>query len=79
PRDAMVSGDELWLVEERVDDEGRPSQHLVKRQVDVLRSERDRVIIRDGLAQGLRICLSNLQAPVEGMRVRVDQEEGRPR
>lgn len=83
PRDAMATRDQLWLVEEQAEADHPPHQRLAQRQVDVLRSERDRVIIRGGLEAGARVCLSNLQAPIEGMRVRVataeDEAERRAR
>lgn len=55
------------------------------RPVEVLRSGADHVVINGGLARGERVLLSNLDALVDGMRVRVaDREspapwlEGRP-
>ena len=53
-----------------VDDEGR----LRRRQVEVLRTERDRVVIGAGLEPGERISTSSLSAAVNGMRVRVAGE-----
>jgi RND family efflux transporter MFP subunit len=50
------------------------------RPVELLRSERERVVIGAGLASGERVCISPLRAPVEGMAVRVADEatpEGR--
>ena len=70
PRAAFVTRDELWVVEDRVDKAGEVSQRLTRRRVDVLRTERDRVLVRAGLRAGERVCLTSLQAPVEGMRVR---------
>lgn len=41
------------------------------RPVQVLRTERERVVIGDGLAPGDRVAVSALRAVVDGMRVRV--------
>jgi RND family efflux transporter MFP subunit len=53
-----------------VNDESR----LEFRPVEVLRSERERVVIGAGLAAGERVCISPLRAPVDGMAVRVAAE-----
>lgn len=50
-----------------VDAEG----HLRIRSVEVLRTEREHVVIGSGLAPGERVSLSPLQAVVDGMSVRV--------
>jgi hypothetical protein len=42
--------------------------------VDVLRLEREHVVIGDGLATGERVCVSPLPAAVDGMAVRVADE-----
>jgi hypothetical protein len=44
------------------------------RAVDIMRLENDRVLIQGGLADGERICLSPIQAVVDGMRVNVVDE-----
>jgi multidrug efflux pump subunit AcrA (membrane-fusion protein) len=46
------------------------------RPVQVVRSERERVVIGAGLSSGERVCISALRAPVDGMLVRV--AEGTP-
>jgi multidrug efflux pump subunit AcrA (membrane-fusion protein) len=58
-----------------VDDASR----LWKRDVEILRTERGRVIVGSGLSPGERICVSPLRAVTDGMRVRVagDASEGR--
>jgi RND family efflux transporter MFP subunit len=53
-----------------VNDESR----LEFRPVEVLRSERERVVIGAGLAAGEWVCVSLLRAPVDGMAVRVAGE-----
>ncbi len=54
------------------------------RQVEVLRIEADRVLVRSGLDSGEEVCVSALEAPVDGMRVALrsieveEQDEVRP-
>ncbi len=57
-----------------VDDDSR----LRIRDVEVLRTERGRVIVGAGLSPGERVCISPLRAVTDGMRVRVagDASEG---
>lgn len=63
PRTAL-QGESRVLV---VDDESR----LQFRQVEVLRLERERVVLGGGLAAGARVVVSPLPAAVDGMAVRV--------
>ena len=46
-------------------------QRLEMRKVDVLRNERDRIIVKSGLNPGERIVISEMPMPVAGMRVAV--------
>jgi RND family efflux transporter MFP subunit len=66
PRRALREADRVLVV----DDESR----LRFRQVDVLRVQRDEVVIGGGLEVGERVCVSLLMAPVDGMIVRVVPE-----
>ncbi len=63
PRSALRAGDLVYVVdsEQRVD----------LRSVEVLRGETDRVILRKGLDDGEQVVISILDAPTQGMRVRV--------
>lgn len=63
PRTALRDGARVLVV----DDEDR----LRFREVEVLRLERERVVIGGGLAPGERVCTSPLSAVVDGMLVRV--------
>jgi hypothetical protein len=63
----MRSADEVLIV----GDEGQ----LEFRRVDVLRTDGETAIVRSGIAAGERICVSPLEAAVDGMRVRVHREE----
>lgn len=61
PRSAMRDGSQVLVVDE--------SNRLHFRQVDVLRIEHDEVIVQGGLIAGERVCLSPLQAVVDGMEI----------
>ena len=62
PRSALRDGSRVWVVD--ADD------RLRFRDVDVLRAHGSEVVIRDGLRQGERVCVSPLQTVVDGMQVR---------
>jgi multidrug efflux pump subunit AcrA (membrane-fusion protein) len=62
PRYAMRDDSHILIVD--ADD------RLRTREVEVLRIDRDEVLIHGRLAPGERICLSPLQVVVEGMKVR---------
>jgi RND family efflux transporter MFP subunit len=68
PRLAMRGVNSLVVVD--------AEDRLRLRNVDVLRTEGDTVILADGLESGDRICLSVLDAVVDGMAVRTDAIEG---
>ena len=67
PRGAMVSPSEVYIVDS--------SERLVRRTVNVLRSQGDFVYINDGLLRGDRVCLSRLATAIPGMKVRVENTE----
>ena len=50
-------------------------EELRTREVEVLRLDRDDVLIQGPLGEGERICISPLQVVVEGMRVRTIEDE----
>jgi multidrug efflux system membrane fusion protein len=50
--------------------------HLRFREVEVVRRERDRVLVGAGLEGGERVCVSPLPVAVEGMPVRIADEGG---
>ncbi len=62
PRAAMRNGDQVLVV----DKESR----LRYRHVDLLRLDRDQVLIRAGLQAGEMICVSPIQTVIDGMRVK---------
>jgi RND family efflux transporter MFP subunit len=63
PRRALRGMDQLLLV----DDDSR----LRMRSVEVLRADQDRVYVAAGLSPGERVITTVVEAPVEGMQVRV--------
>lgn len=63
PRTAMHGENRIAVV----DDENR----LRFRNVEVLRTESDRVLVRGGVREGERVCLSALETQVDGMEVRI--------
>lgn len=67
PRAAMRGYDQVMVVD--------AEDRLRFRTVDVLRLEPNRAIIKGGIKEGERICLSALDTPVDGMMVRIFQEE----
>jgi len=70
PREALRPGNEVYVV----DSEGR----LHFRDVEILRIERDAVVIAKGLAEGEQVSISPLQAALDGMRVRGLGDPGVP-
>ena len=54
-----------------VDDDGR----LRYRQVDILRSTTEYVLVRSGLAEGERVSISALDAVIDGMAVQIAEDE----
>jgi multidrug efflux pump subunit AcrA (membrane-fusion protein) len=67
PRSALRGTNQVLVI----DDEST----LHFRPVDVLRADSETVIIKSGLAEKERICLSQLEAVVEGMQVRIMDEQ----
>ncbi len=65
PRSALRGASRVLIV----DDE----QRLRFRDVDILRLAHDEVFVRGGLTPGERVCVSPLEAPIEGMEVRVSK------
>ncbi|MCR9093181.1 MAG: efflux RND transporter periplasmic adaptor subunit [bacterium] len=70
PRDALRAGDRVYVI----DAENR----IAFREVEVLRTERDRVVVAGGLVAGEMICTSPLDAAIDGMLVRVSGETAAP-
>jgi len=67
PRAALRDGDRVIVVD--------ADQRMRFRDVEVLRSEREDVVIGGGLASGEDVVVSPLAAAVDGMKVRVSRNE----
>ncbi len=65
PLVALHPRNDVWLVD--------GDSRLHRREVEVLRVERDRVLVSNGLKPGEQVMVSVLEAPVEGMRVSIDR------
>jgi RND family efflux transporter MFP subunit len=68
PRGALHDNDTVWTVDEE--------NKLHIRAVDILRRERDEVLVRSGLNAGEKIVLTNLSGAAEGMLLRPQLREG---
>ncbi len=66
PRAVVREGDRVLVVDEQ--------NRLHQRDVEVLRTDRNQVVIRTGLRTGERVCVSPLESFVDGMEVRVSGE-----
>jgi len=64
PRQHIREDDTVWVMNE--------SQRLEIRKVDVLWRGKSEVIVADGLADGEWIVTSSLSAPVDGMKLRIN-------
>lgn len=63
PREALRENDTIMVVD--------PDQRLRFRKVSILRTQQEEVLIRAGLVEGEQVCVSPLETPVDGMRVRI--------
>jgi RND family efflux transporter MFP subunit len=66
-RESLRDGSEVWLLS--------AEDKLVIKPVQVLWADRERVLIGDEFANGLRLITSNLGYPVDGMGLRLAGEE----
>ena len=65
PRTALRSDSTVFVIDS--------ADRLRFREVDVLRRQRERVIVRAGLEDGERVCVSSLETAVNGMQVQVTE------
>lgn len=63
PREVLRSGNRVLVVDEE--------DRLRIREVEIIRTERERVLIRSGVRPGDRVCRTLLEVYTDGMRVRV--------
>ncbi|MCP4905238.1 MAG: efflux RND transporter periplasmic adaptor subunit [bacterium] len=71
PRNALRPGNQIYIVD--------AEDRIRFREIDLLRTERDRIVVGGGLEAGERICTSPLDAAIDGMQVRVVSGEGAAR
>ncbi len=62
PRSALRDGRRVWVMDDRA--------QLVIREVNVIWRDRDVVLLKDGLAEGERLVMSDIATPVAGMPLR---------
>ena len=67
PREAMRSSDTVYVID--------LENKLRIRRVNIFKRERERVIVQSGLEEGEIVCISPLEAVVDGMDVQVVREE----
>ncbi len=70
PRSALRQDDRVLVLED--------GERLRFRTVEVLRTESERVLVSSGLEPGERVCISPLEAPVDGMRVEIEGSADAP-
>lgn len=79
PTAAVHPGDHVWIVTLRPRGLMGPlpwlEARLERREIEVLRAERDRVVVERGLRGGELVSVTSLETPVDGMRVRVTANE----
>lgn len=63
PRAALRNDDRVWVID--AEDRLRP------RDVELVRKERDTVVLRSGVSAGERVCTTPLDLVTDGMSVRV--------
>ena len=70
PRSALRGDSTIYVIDS--------ANRLIFREVDILRRERELVLIRSGVEEGERICISPLEAAVNGMRVMIAEDGEEP-
>lgn len=70
PRRAFVTSDRVMVVAE--------AHSVSTREVEVLRTERDEVLVTAGIEDGEQLCVTALTAVIEGMEVKVVSRDGVP-
>jgi multidrug efflux system membrane fusion protein len=68
PREALRGKGRVFIVDE--------DSRLRYRDVGVLLVDREEVVISSGIEEGEVVCLSPMETPVDGMKVRINQEGG---
>ena len=53
-------------------------ERLRYREVEIVRTEAERIIVTSGLAAGEQVCISPIDAVVDGMQVRTLEDQREP-
>lgn len=69
PRSALRGSDTVLVVED---------ERLRYREVEIVRTEAERIIVTSGLAAGEQVCISPIDAVVDGMQVRTLEDQREP-
>jgi len=67
PRSAIRGSDTVYII----DSENR----LWHRKVDIFKNEKESVIVRGGIEKGETICISPMETVVEGMKVKIAENQ----
>jgi RND family efflux transporter MFP subunit len=70
PRRAFVKSDRVMIVGD--------GHTVTTREVKVVRTERDDVLVSEGIRDGEQLCVTALTAVIEGMEVNVVSKDGKP-
>lgn len=66
PKKALFGGNQVYSVDK--------NNRLKLRTVELLRNEKDRIVVTKGVSQGEHIVISGVDLPIEGMRVKIKSE-----
>ncbi len=70
PRRAFAKSDRVMVVGD--------GHTVTTRQVEIARTEKDDVLVSDGIGNGEQLCVTALTAVIEGMEVKVVSRDGEP-
>ena len=70
PRHAIYDGDIVWVVDD--------ANEIYPRELSIIRSDRTSSYIADGIREGERICITPIDQPLPGMRVKFGDETPEP-
>ncbi|MFP8879664.1 MAG: efflux transporter periplasmic adaptor subunit, partial [Myxococcota bacterium] len=67
---SVLRDDVVWVVDQE--------DRLRSRRVELIRRERDRIVLSSGFVQGDRVVVSRLRSPIDGVFVRVEATTAQP-
>ena len=65
PRHALYDGNTVWVVDE--------ADEIYPRELTIIRSDRNSAYISEGLAEGELVCITPIDQPLPGMRVKYSE------